>query len=300
MCPTSSSRPTSPVPNDKRNPPLPLRSLLSRLRGRGRWSKVVATSLCLHACALVFLSLLACVCPGACSCGAAVQGLGFGCELVCGDAAGPVEPSVKVRSNAHCQSPRPGRDVTPNSGNHFRSCGIGRRWRESWASGPARYWRRLRPTPVAFSVAVSGLVCVSCMSQATVLCDIQYVLYCTSTMRRCHSASVLSIVSFIKVQDSAISLSLFAGDAYSVFIFQVCKLPVSFPRPKLPEPYSNPTAATSMLLQMCASDQWPELSTQMCLLHIGIPLSHASRTAYTYTQHSSMRAARVRHTNTKE
>ena len=90
---------------------------------------------CLHACALVFLSLLACVCPGACSCGAAVQGLGFGCELVCGDAAGPVEPSVKVRSNAHCQSPRPGRDVTPNSGNHFRSCGIGRRWRESWASG---------------------------------------------------------------------------------------------------------------------------------------------------------------------
>ena len=75
----------------------------------------------LSGCVLVW-----CCCPGS---------LGFGCELVCGDAAGPVEPSVKVRSNAHCQSPRPGRDVTPNSGNHFRSCGIGRRWRESWASG---------------------------------------------------------------------------------------------------------------------------------------------------------------------
>jgi hypothetical protein len=57
----------------------------------------------------------------------------------------------------------------------------------------------------------------------------------------------LSIVSFIKVQDSAISFSLFAGDAYLIFIFQVCKLPVSFTRPKLPEPYSNPTAATAML-----------------------------------------------------
>ena len=75
----------------------------------------------LSGCVLVW-----CCCPGS---------LGFGCELVCGDAAGPVEPRVKVRSNAHCQSPRPGRDVTPNSGNHFRSCGIGRRWRESWASG---------------------------------------------------------------------------------------------------------------------------------------------------------------------
>lgn len=60
----------------------------------------MATILCLHACTLVFLSLLACVCPGACSCGAAVKGLGFGCELVCVDAAGPVEPGGKVRSKA--------------------------------------------------------------------------------------------------------------------------------------------------------------------------------------------------------
>ena len=170
MCPTSSSRPTSPVPNDKRNPPLPLRSLLSRLRGRGRWSKVVATSLCLHACALVFLSLLACVCPGACSCGAAVQGLGFGCELVCGDAAGPVEPRVKVRSNAHCQSPRPGRDVTPNSGNHFRSCGIGRRWRESWASGR-------RGSTLLASSAANARCIFRCIFRSR-LCVMHVSIYC--------------------------------------------------------------------------------------------------------------------------
>lgn len=89
--------------------------------------------------------------------------------------------------------------MTPNPGNHFRSCGIGRRWRESWASGrrgSTRCWRCLRPTQGQQRRILRSRLCCVCVCRTCL-----QLRYCTSKMRRCDSALVLLTISFIKVQD---------------------------------------------------------------------------------------------------